>query len=885
MSRSVAKLFSSRLRALAALIAFCSFAELAMGQVNPGTPSFSAYDSGQYDTINLQNLNVGLHIPVMSKSGAFPFKLAMSGGNSYVFDSGGTLAPGIIYTSLRIAANNLVGGLVPVGYGTPTSATCPVADGGGSATELGSWHIITNDGTFHPFPATDVIYVGTTCSSSFTDTTIDGSGFTLTVTSSGGTVSVGTISTSGGATYNGDSFTDSNSNTLSYSAVTGNYTDTLGLTAATVTTSATNVIGSIGWTDISGSPAVTPTYTSYTLESSFNCSGAIDYSDSGIYLPTAFAFPDTTSLQLSWENNEVTSSYKTGRLAKITLRSGSTVSFNYNPGGVTSAPYNLNCTYLIPNSMTRTTSDGMVTYTWTKTTAGNTTTRLDIGKNKTVFTFNSTPVLTEVQSYVNTGTVASPTYSSTPTKQIVYCYNTSSPTVSSCPTAVVQEPITEVDAFTTLGGMSTSSRQQTQYDGGPSGALPHYGNVTYSAQYLFGATSPTRTTTITYGSACGSGSTVNNKPCSVITTENDSGTAYTVAYSKYSYDTHGNLLTTYVSPNGGTSFLSNPTVNSYNGNGTPSTTYDLAGNATTYAYNSANYTGCGSCTQYPFATSVTKGGLTTYATWNGIGGVKLTDEDASSNVTIYGYESSGGTADPWWRLRSVTDPLSDETWITPTVTSLNSSFEFNSSNSIQSITTTVDGYGRPIDTQKQQSPTGTNYDTVSTTYSFGGVNPTVFTTIPCPQTLGNACTGGYGATNTFDMLGRLVSSVQSGSNANDTISYSENDVLNALGPAPTFDGEHLKQTQTEYDGLGRPAKICHIGNGSSTACGQNTGSQDGVTDVFMYSAAAGSQRVSIQRGGGQTRSTYTDGLGRAYKKVTPEGGTWGLHLRYEHLLS
>jgi hypothetical protein len=167
-------------------------------------------------------------------------------------------------------------------------------------------------------------------------------------------------------------------------------------------------------------------------------------------LPTAFAFPDGTNLQLEWENNEVTSSHKTGRLTQITLRSGGTVSFNYNPGGATSAPYNLNCTYLIPNSMTRTTSDGTVTYTWAKTSAGNKTTKVDIGGNKTVYTFNSTPVLTEVQSYLNTGTIASPSYSSTPTKQVVYCYNNTNPTVSSCPTAAVQEPITEVDAFTTL---------------------------------------------------------------------------------------------------------------------------------------------------------------------------------------------------------------------------------------------------------------------------------------------------------------------------------------------------------------------------------------------------------------------------------------------------
>jgi hypothetical protein len=64
--------------------AILSFAGLAGGQVNPGTPSFSAYDSHQYDVLNLQNLNVALNVPVMSKSGAFPFHASLA-QNYYIF--------------------------------------------------------------------------------------------------------------------------------------------------------------------------------------------------------------------------------------------------------------------------------------------------------------------------------------------------------------------------------------------------------------------------------------------------------------------------------------------------------------------------------------------------------------------------------------------------------------------------------------------------------------------------------------------------------------------------------------------------------------------------------------------------------------------------------
>jgi hypothetical protein len=66
------------------LIAFLCFGGLAWGQVNPGYPSFNPQDCGQHDCINLQNLNVSLNVPVMSKSGAFPFSFAWVGAGSYV---------------------------------------------------------------------------------------------------------------------------------------------------------------------------------------------------------------------------------------------------------------------------------------------------------------------------------------------------------------------------------------------------------------------------------------------------------------------------------------------------------------------------------------------------------------------------------------------------------------------------------------------------------------------------------------------------------------------------------------------------------------------------------------------------------------------------------
>src|SRR5713226_1554178 len=64
---------------LFALTSFLCFVRFAEGQVDPGVPPFSAYDSHEGDTINLMNNNIVLNIPVMSKSGAFALHFSLIG--------------------------------------------------------------------------------------------------------------------------------------------------------------------------------------------------------------------------------------------------------------------------------------------------------------------------------------------------------------------------------------------------------------------------------------------------------------------------------------------------------------------------------------------------------------------------------------------------------------------------------------------------------------------------------------------------------------------------------------------------------------------------------------------------------------------------------------
>jgi len=876
--------------------AFLSFVGLAAAQ--GGQPSFVPQICGQYDCVNLQNLNVSLNVPVMSKSGAFPFRAALEAGDTSF--ATGELIPGIVTLPIAPVIDGI---LSPFGYtqllwGNYNGiSTCPSQYGTGPAVVYSELFLKTPDGTTHPLPPDDQVFVpssgtGSTCASTLTDQVADGTGWTITINGStyepfnNTTLAGVTLVSSGGMTLTAEAIQDAQSspNEITYSSSTKEFTDTMGMEALTINASAN---GQLGWFDSLGNTQTeSQTLTSATLETSFGCSGQTDYpaTSYGPGLTTKISFLDGSDILLGWEPNEVTSTNYTGRLSEITERGGGTVKFNYNPGGATTAPYGYNCTYGMPNSMTRKTSDGTVTFTVSGLSSfGSTTTVLDIGQNKTIYTFSTgavdadTTVLTQMQYFLNTGTVAAPAYSSTATNTVTYCYNAgASPTVSSCPTALVREPITQLAVFTSPNGLSASESYQT---------FDRYGNVTYSAQYDFGGTSPLVATTNTMavngsGNCSGIGATINNKVCSFTTAI----LGNTVGDSKYTYSGTGNLLTALYSPDGGTSFVGCTTSNSYKANGTPSTLYDANCNQTIFAYSSSYYTDCSGCTQYPFATSRTKGGLTTYSYWNGYGGVKTEEVDASGNDTFYCYNNTTGTscngtvADPWSRVMAIIDPLNNEVFKTYSATSLTSDFSFGTS--VNNITTTLDGYGRTINVQKQQGPSASNYDTVSTYRSFSGVIPSVQTTNPCSQSSGSQCPTTYGPTASGKVLsGGIFESIltQTGSNAVVKTTYDEGDVTSILGPAPS--GENTKGTESEYNGAGWLTSTCAISSvvSGEVSCNQRTGGNNGIVTTVSYSSATGSRTVKSCRGPSgsqQCRTTVTDGLGRLTSKTTPEGGTW-----------
>lgn len=416
-------------------------------------------------------------------------------------------------TQTRSVANGI---LVSPGYGVIASFThqqtytCPGTNT--HTTKAWGWQISFPDGTTHLLPLTDYTDSESCLNASFTDQTIDGSGYTLTVTANH---MVSIYSKSGERLYDTGALTDPNGNSIAVNNSTGVYTDTLGLTTVTATG------GTYSWTDVNnGAQQAYWTNTSMELKSNFGCS-VLEYDNPGSSVPTELTYPDGTTFSIAYEPTPGGSSGQyTGRPAQITLRAGGTIQYQYSGGN-----NGIDCVYQVPPTLKRITSDGTTEYDWAHITNGNTTTVTDQGGNKTIYTFINGN-LTQVQQYQGASTLLTTD---------VYCYNAASGQPGNCASAYTALPITEVDAYHTINGMSTSSRRETQYD--------KYGNVSYSATYDFGATSPSIATTSTYGNWNGSacvaiGSNINDKPCDVLTMAGTSS----IAETRYTYDSKGNLL-------------------------------------------------------------------------------------------------------------------------------------------------------------------------------------------------------------------------------------------------------------------------------------------------------------------------------------------------------
>ena len=253
---------------------------------------------------------------------------------------------------------------------------------------------------------------------------------------------------------------DGNSISMSYPCCT--YTDTLGQPGQPVLTFNNN--NTYSYTDALGKTrSVTVNYSSYTEQTHFGWCGGADYGPWSASLPSSISMPDGSSYGITYETTPGFPNSVTGRITKITLPTGGSISYSYTGGS-----YGLDCSSLYVPLLTRTltNSDGS-TAVWKydgQTLPAPQVLVTDPYNNETVYTFG-----TAIPNYgeLNYGLesqklIYSGSHTGTPVETAITCYNGNT---TNCATTSPQAgvPITEKDTMTTMAGM-TSNLVETEFD-------------------------------------------------------------------------------------------------------------------------------------------------------------------------------------------------------------------------------------------------------------------------------------------------------------------------------------------------------------------------------------------------------------------------------------
>lgn len=828
--------------ALLAVLIFLSTGG-ALAQVPTGTPPFGSFAGGP-DVINLANLNAHITVPVLHKAGrGLPFTYDLSYDSSVWYPVGSSGSQ-----SWQPVANFGWRGQTEVATGyvsyKGSRVPCGVVDGKMTyGVGFSNWFYHDPFGASHAFPNA---YTDTCGAATDTDTAADGSGYTLnvnitstTITSAGGTVVNPPVNnTTGGATA-----TDRNGNQISVSG-TGVFTDTLGTTVLTVSGTAPNPL-TFTYTASSGASATfTMSYLTRTVKTNFGCSGIAEYGPTSLSLVDKITLPNGSFYQFTYEPTPGFAGDVTGRLASVTLPTGGTISYAYS-GGTGTNSSGVMCVDGSTAGLTRTTPDGVWTYSQVKGTgAASTTTITDPTTptaNQTVIQFQG---LYETQRDSYQGAISPSNLLGT----VKTCYNGNT---LSCTSTAVTLPITQRTVFQVWPGTGgLQSRTDTMFN--------TLGQNTEVDEYDYGSGSPgslVRKTLTTYA-------TVNNGSfVQIVKVQDGSG------ITKYRQDTTFDGVALGSCPTGvaqhdytnyGCSFNSraNPTsVTTYTDPVTPgggitkNFTYDVFGNLLTAQLNCCQTKtwSYSSTTVYAYPDSVmsgTSGGthLTTSYAYNNNTGLVTSVTDPNNLQTQFAYDSS-------FRLTTVTLPdtttqittaYDDTNFKVTTTTPIDSSHS-------QVQVTAADSLGRPSTTTLKDG-TGNVISITQAQYDQWGRQYKV----------SNPYTGSpsYWTTTQFDALGRPTKTTLPDGKYT-AYSYGTGSTANTA----TVTDPSGKQKQFVGDGLGRLTSVYEPD--------VTTGNLNVQTS---YTFNVLDQLTQVTQGA-QTRTYVYDALGRLNSATTPEAGT------------
>jgi len=825
--------------------------------------------------ITLDTLNIAINVPIVKKSGLIPLSFNLTYNSNLWGPSGG------VWESVPAGWGNSPGD----GWSNP-SIPWTIGAVMGQTTMCGAndyamyTGFLDRAGVAHALSPNIILSstggtIGTcTTYSSWSGVIPDGSGITIKLAygSSGNTYSATfpdgstTITSNCAVIPCTRTLTDVHGNTLSETYnLTGSdiITDSLGVAELTYPLHAYGTANTYTYPTSTGTASYTLNFTKETIETAFGCSGVIDYPATSSYIATSVDLPDGSSYSFTYESQ--VAGTITGRIASITYPSGEVVIYAY-----TGANNGINCADGTAIGVTRTVAnDTSYSYVRSGTSFLTTTKISNVGgaANTDVYTFiqeSAAPYARFLSKSVeNQG-------ASTVLRTTLFCYNGNQ---TNCATATAPTfPITQKDVYTSLAGMSTSSRVSTTFDS--------YMNLTKVALYDFGATTPTRQTVLgPYGytwngsltsptctTAIGSG--VNNKPCQV-QLENGSGTRLNNTYYQYGTTTYPGSLLTNAVLTGGSTYLT--TSATYNANGTVATSTDANLNKTTLTYETCNTIGNALLTRVVPPVST----LDTQFSWDSnCQGAKMLSATDPTNFSV-----STTYNDPFWRPTSNTDQLTNTVNLSyyPTVPLNTQEAQMTFGSSDFDAFNTADALERPLYSQQIEA-SGGSWDTVQMGYSWNTTGRVTTKTMPCVAAKGSGCSSGT-TTITHDALGRSLVTTDGGGGTLTTTYTGHSsgcgnsllgcvDILVVLGPAPA--GEVVKQVQKEYDGLGQVRSVCQLSSATgTTSCGQANG---GTGYLTTYNYNADGTVSSIVRGS-QTHSFTYDALGRTLTATYPESGT------------
>jgi RHS repeat-associated protein len=819
----------------ASLVLLSLLAWGSAGHAQTGTPQFGSLESGGFDIIDHQNLNVLFSIPMVAKPGrGMPLGFAIANNSaiwSTVYTTSWSWVPAGGFGWTTSAADTVVG---KISWTYSFDFDCGV---GTKEFFYTNYSYTEPNGTVHPFNL--FIIVNSQCNGGArTGYATDASGYFIDATVPNSPVVYGPDGMVKNAVGT-PTLTDPNGNYMNETSPGGGETDVTDTTGQVVL----KQIPGTGYTDnkyqdTSGNWQTLHLITqSFNIKTAFGCANIGEYtSTSAVPLPSELDLPDGTKYLFTYEATPGASGYITGRIKRVTLPSGGYYEYAY-PGA--NDGMSCNSTGGTVANLTRTISNGTTSNTWTFAVSSNTTTvtppvlPYDTSANVATYQFNSLGQETSRNFYQG---AASPS-------NLLRTINTT--------WAANHTPASQ----TTILENNQQSQVQTDYDSN--------GLLLETREYDLGSGAPgplVRRTTLTYATI----GHIINHPASIIVKD---GSGTIKSRTVFGYDAGGafsgpNCITGAANHNDtsyGCSFTSRgnqTSVTTYTDPVTPSGaitknfTYDSLGNLRTAQMNCCqqkqfNYS---TTTQYAFPDSVISGispgpQLTLSATYNSFTGLVATSTDANGRQTSYGYDSLK-------RTTIVTRP--DTTQITyaydDIALTVTSTTPITSSSSAKKISF-LDGLGRPI---KQQTTdgSGASYSIVETQYDTLGR--------PYKTSNPHNSTAQYWTESRFDGAGRPTKMILPDSSQT-LYSYS--------GATATITDATGKQRKTQADGLGRIASVYEpdVTNGNT------------LTQQTSYSYNAFDGLTTVTQGA-QTRSYGYDALGRLTDSTTPEAG----HFQFQY---